>query len=72
LRKYFAFLLLLIPVSGFALINKGNVDSLKSLLTPSLNTHKPDTVEINRLNKLASGYFDIDPDSTLFYSEQAI
>ena len=71
MRKYFAPLLLLIPVNCFAVINRGNVDSLKSLL--SINSQQtPDTVKINRLNKLAADYFDRDPDSTLFYSKQAI
>jgi signal transduction histidine kinase len=33
---------------------------------------EPDTLNINRLNKLAANYFDSNPDSTLYYSQKSI
>jgi len=50
------------------------VDSLKTLLAPSLtNKDTPiDTLTINRINRLAAEFIDINPDSTLYYGKLAI
>jgi signal transduction histidine kinase len=64
---------LLISITGFSAINRGQVDSLKTLVAPSLkNQAEPDTLNINRLNKLAANYFDSNPDSTLYYGDKSI
>ena len=56
--------------------NKPNikVDSLRSLLAASLaNKDNPtDTLTINRINKLATEFIDVNPDSTLYYGKMAI
>jgi two-component system sensor histidine kinase/response regulator len=53
--------------------NRGRVDSLKTLVAPSLKEGaEPDTLNINRLNKLATNYFDSNPDSTLYYAQKSI
>ena len=65
--------LLFISFSGFAAMKRGHIDSLRTLVNSSLKKKSaPDTLSINRLNKLAANYFDSDPDSTIFYSEKAI
>ena len=50
------------------------VDSLKTLLGTSLtNKDTPiDTLTINRVNKLAAEFLDINPDSTMYYGKMAI
>lgn len=50
------------------------VDSLKTLLGTSLQKNEAanDTASINRINKLATEYIDINPDSALYYSQAAI
>lgn len=50
------------------------VDSLKNLLVAALaNKGNPtDTITINRINKLAAAFTDINPDSTLYYGKLAI
>ncbi|WP_426668611.1 tetratricopeptide repeat-containing sensor histidine kinase [Mucilaginibacter sp. McL0603] len=50
------------------------VDSLRTLLASTLaNKDNPtDTVTINRINKLASEFIDVNPDSTLYYGKMAI
>jgi two-component system sensor histidine kinase/response regulator len=50
------------------------VDSLKTLLATTLaNKDNPtDTLTINRINKLASEFIDVNPDSTLYYGKMAI
>src|ERR1700743_1247422 len=50
------------------------VDSLRTLLASTLaNKDNPtDTVTINRINKLASEFIDVNPDSTLYYGKIAI
>jgi signal transduction histidine kinase len=50
------------------------VDSLKSLLGNSLTSKDApiDTLTINRINKLAAEFLDINPDSALYYSKIAI
>lgn len=64
---------LFISISGFAVANRGRVDSLKTLVELSLKGRsEPDTLNINRLNTLAVNYFDSNPDSTLYFSEKSI
>jgi two-component system sensor histidine kinase/response regulator len=66
-------LFLLISLSSFAIVSKGKVDSLKTLVETSLKSKDDaDTLSINRLNKLAAGYFDFNPDSTFYYSQKSI
>jgi signal transduction histidine kinase len=73
LRQHLTLSFLLISLTGFAAINRGQVDSLKTLVAPSLkNQAAPDTLNINRLNKLAANYFESNPDSTLFYGHKSI
>lgn len=72
-RLYCTLLLLFISINSFAITSKGKVDSLKSLVENSLkNPNEADTLNINRLNKLASNYFDFNPDSTLYYGLKAV
>ncbi|MFB9842695.1 tetratricopeptide repeat-containing sensor histidine kinase [Mucilaginibacter ginsenosidivorans] len=82
------FILLLTALSGFARgpydgsyagssaygMASYRVDSLKTLLAASLaNKDTPiDTLTINRINKLAAEFIDINPDSTIYYSKLAI
>jgi len=62
--------------SGGRAYNRPNlkVDSLRTLLATSLaNKDNPaDTLTINRINKLASEFIDVNPDSTLYYGKMAI
>jgi len=54
-------------------MNRGRVDSLKTLVESSLKKQShPDTLNINRLNALAANYFDSNPDSTLYYGHKSI
>ena len=55
--------------TGVAKSKRDKVDSLKSL---PLSTQAPDTVNVNRLNKLAGAFFLINPDSTFVYAQKAI
>jgi two-component system sensor histidine kinase/response regulator len=50
------------------------VDSLRTLLASTFaNKDNPtDTVTINRINKLATEFIDVNPDSTLYYGKMAI
>ena len=73
LKVYLTFSFLLLSLTGFAIANRGRVDSLKTLVTSSLkNQSGPDTLNINRLNKLAADYFELNPDSTLYYGHKSI
>jgi len=73
LRIFLTLSLLFISITGFAAIDRGRVDSLKTLIASSSNKQAiPDTVNINRLNTLAANYFDANPDSTLFYGRKSI
>lgn len=88
MKRSFSFiLLLLIGIKAFAIgpsyndvsganLNLANyrVDSLKTLLGPSITSKDTpiDTLTINRINKLAHEFIDINPDSALFYSKVAI
>lgn len=47
------------------------VDSLRNLLAASKES-PTDTLTINRINKLASEFVDVNPDSTLYYAKLAI
>jgi two-component system sensor histidine kinase/response regulator len=73
LRLYLTLSFLFISISGFANVNRGNVDSLKTLVASSLSGQtEPDTLNINRLNTLANNYFESNPDSTLYYGQKII
>lgn len=48
------------------------VDSLKKVLKRSASKGNADTITVNRLNKLSEFYFQSNPDSAYFYSEQSI
>ncbi len=66
-----SFIFVSLAVSAFG--NRGSVDSLKTLVASSLRHQtEPDTLSINRMNKLAANYFESNPDSTLFYGEKGI
>ena len=63
----------MVALNSVALANRGRVDSLKNLVESSLKSQAgPDTLGINRLNKLADNYFESNPDSTFFYGQKAI
>ena len=47
------------------------VDSLRTLLATSKD-NPTDTLTINRINKLAHEFIDVNPDSTLYYGKMAI
>lgn len=88
MKHYLVFIFLLLTgLKGFAHgtysheLSKGEynlvnyrVDSLKTLLAPTLNNKDTpiDTLAINRINKLASEFIDINPDSALYYGKMAI
>jgi two-component system sensor histidine kinase/response regulator len=73
LKIYLTLSFLFISITGFAAINRGSVDSLKTLVESSLKKEShPDTLSINRLNKLAADYFESNPDSTLYYGQKGI
>jgi two-component system sensor histidine kinase/response regulator len=73
LKIYLTLSFLFISITGFAAINRGSVDSLKILVASSLKKESaPDTLSINRLNKLAADYFESNPDSTLYYGQKGI
>ncbi len=64
----------LVSFSLFAKLPNDSNDSLKRLIFNALkNTTKPpDTLTISRINKLADGYFESFPDSTLYYGNLEI
>jgi len=64
----------LVSFNLFAKLQNNSNDSLKRLILNALkNTTKPpDTLTIGRINKLADGYFESFPDSTLYYGNLAI
>ncbi len=73
MRPYLTLSFLFISITASALVNRGRVDSLKTLVESSLkNQTAPDTLNINRLNKLAANYFESNPDSTLYYGHKSI
>ncbi len=65
------FAFLLTGLTSFGLVDRGRVDSLKTLVVSSLKK-APDTTNINRLNTLAANYFDSNPDSTLYYAQKSM
>jgi len=65
--------LLLVSFTSFGYVNRGHVDSLKTLVESSLKKQAaPDTTNINRLNALAANYFDTNPDSTIYYAQKGM
>ena len=73
MRIYLTVLLLLISVSGVSARNTDGIDSLKTLLTSTqADKVQPDTVTVNRLNNIASQFFLLNPDSTLYYANKAV
>ena len=70
MRIYITLSLLFVSISGFAGIDRGRVDSLKTLIAS--NQAGADTTNINRLNNLAANYFDSNPDSTLYYGHKSV
>jgi len=65
--------LLLVSLTTFGYVNRGHVDSLKTLVESSLKKQAaPDTTNINRLNALAANYFDTNPDSTIYYAQKGM
>ena len=54
------------------MIRNGDVDSIKNLLSNFPDNQKQDTATVNRLNKLAEGYFQINPDSTYYYGQKSV
>ena len=70
MRIYITLSLLFVSISGFAAIDRGRVDSLKTLIASKLAG--ADTTSINRLNNLAASYFDSNPDSTLYYGHKSV
>lgn len=73
MKPYLTLSFLFISITASALVNRGRVDSLKTLVESSLkNQTAPDTLNINRLNKLAANYFESNPDSTLYYGHKSI
>ena len=73
LKIFITLSLLIISISAFPFANRGRVDSLKTLVASSLKHQSdPDTLNINRLIKLAENYFESNPDSTLYYGREGI
>lgn len=73
MRIYLTLIFLCISLNGFSYINRGRVDSLKTLVESSLKKQEvPDTLSINLLNSLAANYFESNPDSTLYYGYKGI
>ena len=76
LRHYLIFILFLLAGSSAFADDapEYKVDSLKTLIGGSLqkNQGSNDTLSINRINKLASEFIDLNPDSALYYGQLAI
>ena len=72
MRFYFTISLILITTGSYAFVNRGSVDSLKTLVVSQKNQAVPDTLRVNRLNKLAANYFDSNPDSTMYYAKKGM
>ena len=82
IKSFLTIILLLAAVKGSAIVyvpyNSGpynlanlKVDSLRNLLATS-KENPTDTITINRINKLAAEFVDVNPDSTLYYAKLAI
>ncbi|HVW98088.1 MAG TPA: tetratricopeptide repeat protein [Mucilaginibacter sp.] len=74
MRIYLTLSLFLFVIPGYAAIDRGRVDSLKTLIASSAANGQiaNDTLNVNRLNSLAANYFESNPDSTLFYAHKSI
>ncbi len=86
IKKFRALLVFILLLSGLKAFSKApynsdaynlanlKVDSLRTLLATTLvNKDNPtDTLTINRINKLAHEFIDVNPDSTLYYGKIAI
>lgn len=83
LKAFLIFILLLLGFQGFSSAPPNSiynasanlkVDSLRTLLATTLaNKGNPtDTLTINRINRLAAEFFNVNPDSTLYYGKLAI
>ncbi|MGZ3811928.1 MAG: tetratricopeptide repeat-containing sensor histidine kinase [Mucilaginibacter sp.] len=83
LRSLLIFILLISGLKGFCLIPPGyagnppasnKIDSLKSLLFKEVTNYGSyaDTTSINRINKLAAEFIEINPDSTLYYGNKGV
>jgi two-component system sensor histidine kinase/response regulator len=68
LSLFFSFIYL----TTFANIRGGEVDSLKNLVGPLQDQTQADTLTINRLNKLAAGYFQSNPDSAYYFGHKSV
>lgn len=70
MRRYFL-LLIIFNLYNFKLSARQydhRIDSLKKLIVSATEKgNKPDTLTINRIDKLASYYYDSNPDSTRYY-----
>ena len=73
MKYYLALIFLFKTVAAFSCPNTGRVDSLKTLISlTAANASPRDTLMVKRLNQLADNYFNLNPDSTLFYGEKAV
>ncbi len=66
---YLSLLFLLIPTTKNAQIYKLDLDSLWNIVRSEKSA---DTLKVNALSKIASQYFNTNPDSTLFFLDQSI
>jgi two-component system sensor histidine kinase/response regulator len=71
LKYTLTLLFLCIHLTGIARVGNSNVDSLKKLINQGSKS-PADTLTVNRLNKLASTYFQSNPDSTYYYGQKAV
>jgi two-component system sensor histidine kinase/response regulator len=71
LRIFITLAFSLAGLTSFGFVNRGRVDSLKTLVESNLKK-APDTTNINRLNSLAANYFDSNPDSTIYYAQKGM
>jgi signal transduction histidine kinase len=63
------------PNSGYTQpVNSNKTDSLRKIVITGLSNHtnSTDTATINLINKLAAGFIEIKPDSTLYYGYKGI
>ncbi|MDB5137070.1 MAG: tetratricopeptide repeat protein [Mucilaginibacter sp.] len=84
MRYFLISILLLTGLKGFSYPSANStyyysgvnikVDSLRTLLATTIadKDNPTDTLTINRINKLASEFIDVNPDSTLYYGKMAI
>jgi len=73
LKLHLTLSVLFIFTTGFPALNKGHLHNPDTLSASQLNDQAgPDTLKINKLNRLAANYFESNPDSTLYYSRKSI